>query len=84
MILALQHVRKLPATAASKYAVAPQALADAVVADLAAGLIPFFFMGTIGTHCVAAWRRACCSRLVGKAAAPVCCGAAAVRRAGGC
>lgn len=49
MIVGLQHWRKLPAAGDSEFAVQPQQLAEAVAADLQAGLIPFYFLGTIGT-----------------------------------
>ena len=48
MILGLQHVRLLAASRATQFAVQPQQLEQAVQADLQAGLVPFYFMGTIG------------------------------------
>lgn len=48
MIVGLQHMRKLEAHGDTLFAVQPQQLAEAVAADLQQGLIPFYFMGTIG------------------------------------
>lgn len=48
MIVGLQHWRKLPASGDNQFAVQPQQLAEAVAADLQQGLIPFYFLGTIG------------------------------------
>lgn len=56
MIVGLQHWRKLPASGDNEFAVRPQQLAEAVAADLQAGLIPFYFLGTIG-EC---WSCSCC------------------------
>lgn len=50
MIVGLQHWRKLPASGDNQFAVQPQQLAEAVAADLQQGLIPFYFLGTIGEH----------------------------------
>lgn len=49
MVVGLQHMRKLPATGDNQFAVQPQKLAEAIAADLEQGLIPFYFLGTIGT-----------------------------------
>jgi hypothetical protein len=48
MIVGLQHWHKLPASSTTDFAVQPQQLAEAVAADLQKGLIPFYFLGTIG------------------------------------
>jgi tyrosine decarboxylase/aromatic-L-amino-acid decarboxylase len=48
MIVGLQHWHKLPASSSTDFAVQPQQLAEAVAADLQKGLIPFYFLGTIG------------------------------------
>lgn len=48
MIVGLQHMRKLPATGDNQFAVQPEKLAEAIAADLEQGLIPFYFLGTIG------------------------------------
>jgi len=48
MVVGLQHMRKLPATGDNQFAVQPQKLAEAIAADLEQGLIPFYFLGTIG------------------------------------
>lgn len=48
MIVGLQHWHKLPASSDTDFAVQPQQLAEAVAADLQKGLIPFYFLGTIG------------------------------------
>lgn len=50
MIVGLQHYRKLPASSDTQFAVQPQKLAEAVAADLQQGLIPFYFLGTVGKH----------------------------------
>lgn len=52
MVAGIQHVRLLPANRASDYAVQPQQLEQAVAADLSKGLIPFYFMASIGEGCV--------------------------------
>lgn len=59
MIVGLQHWRKLPASGDNEFAVQPQQLAVAVAADLQAGLIPFYFLGTIGECRSCCWW--CCS-----------------------
>jgi tyrosine decarboxylase/aromatic-L-amino-acid decarboxylase len=48
MVVGLQHMHKLPASSDTDFAVRPQQLAEAVAADLQQGLIPFYFLGTIG------------------------------------
>jgi hypothetical protein len=48
MIVGLQHYHKLPASSDTQFAVQPQKLAEAVAADLQQGLIPFYFLGTVG------------------------------------
>lgn len=48
MVAGIQHVRLLPASRATDFAVQPQQLEQAVGEDLAKGLIPFYFMATIG------------------------------------
>jgi hypothetical protein len=48
MVVGLQHMRKLPASSDTDFAVRPQQLAEVVAADLQQGLIPFYFLGTIG------------------------------------
>lgn len=48
MVAGLQHSRLLPATAATHFALQPQQLSQAIEADLQLGLIPFYFMATIG------------------------------------
>eukprot|EP00878_Enallax_costatus_P025982 GHUV01027848.1.p1 GENE.GHUV01027848.1~~GHUV01027848.1.p1 ORF type:complete len:388 (+),score=81.82 GHUV01027848.1:52-1215(+) len=49
MVCGLQHVRILRASERLDYALDPLTLAAAVQEDLAAGLIPFYLCGTIGT-----------------------------------
>jgi aromatic-L-amino-acid decarboxylase len=49
MILRLEHVRIVPATASNGWAMDAAALEAAVEADAAAGLIPFYCVGTVGT-----------------------------------
>lgn len=58
MIVGLQHYRKLPATSETQFAVQPKLLAEAVAADLQQGLIPFYFLGTVGARCC--WRLGRC------------------------
>lgn len=48
MVLGLQHVRLLAAGSDTEFAVRPQQLAEVMAADLQQGLIPFYFLGTIG------------------------------------
>lgn len=48
MVAGVQHLRLLPAGSDTQFAVQPQQLKQAVAEDLEAGLIPFYFMATIG------------------------------------
>jgi glutamate/tyrosine decarboxylase-like PLP-dependent enzyme len=48
-VLGLQHVRVLPGSRAHDWALQADTLAAAMAADREAGLLPFFFLGTIGT-----------------------------------
>lgn len=48
MVAGIQHLRLLPAGSDTQFAVQPQQLEQAVAADLEAGLLPFYFMATIG------------------------------------
>lgn len=49
MILGLDHVRVLPTSEATSWAIRSQDLEAAISEDLAKGLIPFFVCATIGT-----------------------------------
>jgi glutamate/tyrosine decarboxylase-like PLP-dependent enzyme len=49
MIAGLEHVRALPTSAASDFALSASDLAAAADADAAAGLLPFFVGATVGT-----------------------------------
>lgn len=49
MVCGLQHVRMLRASEQWDLGLDPETLAAAVQEDLQAGLIPFYFCGTIGT-----------------------------------
>ncbi|WIA32960.1 hypothetical protein OEZ86_006125 [Tetradesmus obliquus] len=49
MVCGLQHTRLLKASAEHDYALDPKTLQEAVAADLAQGLIPFYACATIGT-----------------------------------
>ncbi|KAG1660227.1 hypothetical protein FOA52_005097 [Chlamydomonas sp. UWO 241] len=49
MVVGIDHVRVLPARADNGWALDPQDLARAMDADAAAGLLPCFALGTIGT-----------------------------------
>lgn len=48
MVVGLHHVRLLQASSSTQFAVTPQQLAEAVAADLQRGLIPFYYLATIG------------------------------------
>ncbi|KAF6264901.1 aromatic-aminoacid decarboxylase [Scenedesmus sp. NREL 46B-D3] len=54
MVCGLQHTRLLKASPDNDYALDPQALQDAIAADLAQGLIPFYAHG-VWLHVDAAW-----------------------------
>lgn len=49
MVCGLQHTRLLKASAEHDYALDPKTLQEAIAADLAQGLIPFYACATIGT-----------------------------------
>ncbi|WIA12796.1 hypothetical protein OEZ85_006427 [Tetradesmus obliquus] len=49
MVCGLQHARLLKASAEHDYALDPKTLQEAIAADLAQGLIPFYACATIGT-----------------------------------
>ena len=49
MVLALDHVRVLPTTAADGFALRPDVLEAAMRADAKAGLVPCYVCATIGT-----------------------------------
>lgn len=48
-VVGLQHVRLLSGRAENDYALDPSTLQEAIAADLAHGLIPFYACATIGT-----------------------------------
>lgn len=49
MVAGIDHVRVLPATSATCYALQPEDLDRAMAEDAAAGLVPCYAMATIGT-----------------------------------
>ncbi len=49
MVAGTPHCRLIPARPELDYALDPDDLTAAIEADLAAGLIPFYLVGTIGT-----------------------------------
>ncbi len=49
MVAGLEHVRVLPTSQAKDFALDPAVLAEAMRADVAAGLLPFYVCATIGT-----------------------------------
>ena len=49
MIAGTPHCRLLPASPAADYAMDPAALESAIENDIAAGLIPFYVVATVGT-----------------------------------